>query len=104
MIEGERTYTTKSGITCRYRVEEKGDNVAIAVRLLADEVSDAEKEELMHHIYRELAAEGIELDDLFAAEHGEGRAGRARTTEAVRRFLKTGDPGVPTKTFDPTKI
>jgi len=101
-MEGERTYTAKSGNTCTCLIETKGDNTGVSA-LWKREPSEADKQEVMQFIHDELEAEGVPVGDMRNSVQGKGRAGKARSIEAVRRFLETGDPGVPTTPFDPTK-
>jgi hypothetical protein len=95
MSETKRFVATSLNV-CRYQIVMKDRNVAVSAHWMREPTA-TDLEESNVHIVSELAADGIERDALYAIQGSVLEDGQRKSIDAVEAFLKTGDPGVPTK-------
>lgn len=93
-MEGERIYTAKSGNTARYRIETKDERVAVAINWKTKPTAP-DRADFADYIPEVLKDMGLRSTERVRVDMaGSGVPGRARQAESIRRYLKTGEPGV----------
>jgi long-subunit fatty acid transport protein len=84
--------------TCTYELTEGEDNRFGVSAGWKYKPNDNDVAEFHSHIRGKITKAGEEAPDIqYALQGNTHRGGLQRSVESVKRFLETGDPGVPTK-------
>lgn len=85
-----KTFTTTTGRTCQYQIEQKGWAITSAISWSCSPTleEEAELENYIIQVELGLTSEQVETNIRFC---GVGVQGRAKMTEGIRQYLKDGE-------------
>jgi hypothetical protein len=89
-------FVAGSGAICAGYLETKGSRYAVRVRWGMKPTEEDQSEADAFFVVA-LERAGVKLGEVVEARHGSGAGAAARGAEAIRRYLKTGEPGCVTK-------